>query len=119
MAERTGTLVIKGELTADEDLTIDGTFEGEIVVHGHAVVTAEGSNVRAAISARAVTLLGQLNGQVSADVVDIGRTAHVQANVVAKHLALADGAEFNGSVNTDRAIAAVEVARRRSGQRQS
>ncbi len=117
MAARTGTLVIKGELSADEDFRIDGTFEGAIVLHGHHLVTGEDSNVHAAISARAVTLLGQLDGQISADLVAIGASARVQASVMAKHLALADGAEFNGAVNTERAIAAIEVARHRAGQR--
>jgi cytoskeletal protein CcmA (bactofilin family) len=114
MALTTGTLVIKGELSADEDFRIDGTFEGAIVLNGHDLVTGERSNVRAAVSARSVTLLGQLDGQISAELVAIGATARVQANVMAKHLALADGAEFNGAVNTERALAAIQVARHRS-----
>ncbi len=117
MTARIGTLVIKGELSADEDFRIDGTFEGAIVLNGHDLVIGERSNVRAAVSARSVTLLGQLDGQISADLVAIGATARVQASVMAKHLALADGAEFNGAVNTDRAAAAIQVARHRSTQR--
>jgi cytoskeletal protein CcmA (bactofilin family) len=62
-------------------------------------------------------LLGEITGHIVADAVDIGRTADVQANVMTKQLTLADGARFNGSVNTERARAAVEVARHRSGQR--
>jgi cytoskeletal protein CcmA (bactofilin family) len=113
----TGTLAIKGELSADEDVQIDGTFEGAIVLHGHDLVTGEASRVDAAVSARAVILRGQVNGQISADTVDIGRTARVQANVMTNQLAMADGAQFNGSVNTERALAAIEVARHRFAQR--
>jgi cytoskeletal protein CcmA (bactofilin family) len=114
----TGTLVIRGELTAEEDLRIDGTFQGAITLRGHHLIVGEGSSVDAALSARVVTLLGTVKGQIVADIVDIARTAHVQANVLAKQLALEDGALFNGSVNTERAAAAIEVARHRSGQRQ-
>lgn len=114
---RTSSLIIRGDLSADEDVRIEGSFEGSIDLHGHDLLTGERSRVDASVSARTVTLLGEITGHIVADAVDIGRTADVQANVMTKQLTLADGARFNGSVNTERARAAVEVARHRSGQR--
>ena len=112
---RIGGLTIKGELVAREDLTIEGTFEGTIEAHGHRLVMGAGSRVRATVHARAVTVLGRLEGHIAADLVDIGPDALVDASVMTKQLALEEGARFNGAVNTERARAAGEVARRKSG----
>jgi cytoskeletal protein CcmA (bactofilin family) len=106
-------LIIKGELTADEDLTIDGQFEGSIDIPGHHLVTSEGSNVNAAVTAHAVTVQGRLEGHISAERVDFAPTALVEASVVTERLAVEDGALFNGAVNTDRARAAADIAKHR------
>jgi len=109
----TGGLTIKGDLTAREDVTIEGSFEGSIDVNGHHLMTTAGSHVHAAVSARVVTVLGRLQGHVTAELVDIGPTALVDANVVAKQIALDEGARFNGAINTERARAAGNIARHR------
>jgi len=111
---RSGTaLVIKGELIASEDVMIDGLFEGTIDLKGHSLVAAAGSRVHAAVTARTVTVDGYLEGHITADSVDIGPTARVEANVIAKHFALEEGAQFKGAVNTERARAAGSIARHR------
>lgn len=111
---RSGTcLTIKGDLTAAEDLMIEGTFEGTIDLQGHGLVTGAGSIVRATVTARTVTVNGRMEGHITADIVDIGPTAAVEANIIARQLALEDGARFNGAVNTERARAAGNVARHR------
>ena len=106
-------LHIKGELSAEEDIRIDGAFEGQIDLPRHRLVAAEGSYVNAAVTARAVTIDGRLEGHVTADLVDIGPTATVEANLITTHFALEEGARFTGSVNTERARAAVNIARHR------
>ena len=111
---RIGGLTIKGELHASEDLTIEGTFEGTIDVRGHRLVMGTDSRVRATVSAAAVTVRGRLEGHIAADHVDIGREARVDASVMTKQLALEEGARFNGVVNTERARAAGEVAKRKT-----
>jgi cytoskeletal protein CcmA (bactofilin family) len=111
---RSGTgLTIKGELTAAEDLVIEGSFEGTIDLQGHGLVTGAGSLVRAAVTARTVIINGHLEGHITADIVDIGPKATVEANIMARQIALEDGARFNGAVNTERARAAGNVARHR------
>ena len=105
---------IKGELSADEDVTIEGTFEGAIDLPGHHLTTGAGSDVKARVSARAVTVLGHLEGHITADAVDIRPTAVVEANLVTKQFALEEGGRFNGQVNTERARAAGDILRHRS-----
>lgn len=108
-----GTLTIKGELTADEDVTIEGTFEGSLDLPGHRLIAGASSRVRAAVTAGTVTVDGHLEGHITADSVDIGPTATVDASVIARQFALEEGARFNGAVNTERARAAGTVARHR------
>ncbi|HET7618614.1 MAG TPA: polymer-forming cytoskeletal protein [Vicinamibacterales bacterium] len=115
----TGRLTIKGELTAREDVTIDGLFEGTIDLNGHHLMMGAQSDVNAIVTARVVTVHGRLKGCVNADVVDVASSALVDASVLAKTLALEDGAQFNGPVNTERARAAGEIARRRFTTRQT
>ena len=106
-------LIIKGELSAEEDVTIEGTFEGAIDLPRHRLMASGHSRVNAQVSARAVTIEGQLKGHVTAEHVDIGPNAVVEASVIAPHLAIEEGAQFNGPVNTERARAAGTVARHR------
>jgi cytoskeletal protein CcmA (bactofilin family) len=106
-----GGLTIKGELTAAEDLTIDGTFDGSIDLPGHRLTVAQGATVNASVTADAVTIDGRFDGHLTAARIDITSTAVVGASVVSEHLSLRDGAQFTGPVNTDRARAAGEVAK--------
>ena len=111
---RSGTgLMIKGDLSAGEDVTIDGLFEGSLDLPGHRLITAAGSRVRAAVTAGTVTIDGHLEGHITADTVDIGPHANVDANILTKRFALEEGARFNGAVNTERARAAANIARHR------
>ena len=112
---QTGTgLNIKGELSATEDITIHGTFEGTIDLPKHRLVAAAGSRVNASVTALAVTVDGRLEGHITAETVDIGPKASVDASVITTKLALEEGALFNGAVNTERARAAANIAKHRN-----
>ncbi len=61
------TLVFKGELSADEDLVIEGVIEGTIAHHKkHLTVGAQG-RVKANIHASSVVVLGQLIGDIHSE----------------------------------------------------
>ena len=110
-------LRINGDLTAGEDLTIDCTFEGSIQLPGHTLTIAPRSQVHAAVSAQIVTVHGNFEGQIEAESLLVTPDAKVNATVLTKNFTLQEGALFNGSVNTERARAAGEVAKHRAGQR--
>ncbi len=92
---------------------MDFAFEGFIDLPGHRLIVAEGSHVKATVTAKSVTVNGRLDGHVSAERVEVGPTAVVEGSVVTTHLALKDGAQFTASVNTERAQAAANVAKHR------
>ena len=112
-------LRINGDLTAGEDLTVDCTFDGSIQLPGHHLIIAPQSQVHAAVSAQTVTVHGNFEGQIEAEFLHVTPDANINATVVTKKFTLQEGATFNGSVNTERARAAGEVAKHRAGQRLS
>ena len=94
---------IEGELTGSEDLMIDGTVEGTILVAGHQLTIGEHGRVSARIhDARAVIVQGELVGDISADDrIEIGSTGSVQGDIRAPRVVLAEGARFKGSIDME------------------
>ena len=101
-ALRLGTsIVIKGHLSASEDLTIHGHFEGEIEVRAHTVTVGNGAEVEAPIHAKAVVIEGTVHGKVTAtDRVEIRASGRLDGAVVAPRTAVAAGARVRGTVET-------------------
>ena len=93
------TLVFKGELSADEDLVIEGTIEGTIAHHKKNLTIGSKGRVSADIHASSVLVEGQLDGDIHSDgLVSLARGATVNGNVYCARLMLQDGARFNGNV---------------------
>lgn len=98
------TIVIKGELSAREDVTVAGRIEGSIHVDGHVLTVAPGANVVADIHAAEVIVCGQVFGSVTADRrIELGATAEVEGEIAAPVVGIADGAGVTGRVETQAA----------------
>ena len=111
-------LSVSADLTSNEDITVEGRFEGEITVPDHHVEISASARVRAKIVARAVTIHGTLDGTVvAAERVDLERTASVRGHLTTPSLALFEGAKFNGTVDPARTEAAMRVAAYRQKQK--
>ncbi len=100
------TLVFKGELSADEDLVIDGTIEGTIAHHRKNLTIGKQGRVTADIHATSVLIEGVLNGNIHCEgIVSLAKTATVTGNIDCAHLVVQDGANFNGKVKMSKATA--------------
>jgi len=96
------SLHIKGELSGNEDLTIEGKVEGKITLTGYSVTIGQSGLVMAEIQAKSVVVGGQVRGDISADdTVQVAATGTVLGNVRAPRVVLADGAQFKGSIDMD------------------
>lgn len=96
------SLQIKGEVSGDEDLTVEGTVEGKITLNGHSVTIGPNGRVMAEIRAKSVVVGGQVRGNVTADdKVEILATGTVLGDVRAPRVVLADGAHFKGTIDMD------------------
>jgi cytoskeletal protein CcmA (bactofilin family) len=93
------TLVFRGELSADEDLVIEGTIEGTIAHHKKNLTIGVKGRVSADIHASSVLVEGQLDGDIHSDgLVSLAKGATVNGNIYCSRLVLQDGSRFNGKV---------------------
>jgi cytoskeletal protein CcmA (bactofilin family) len=97
------SVVIKGELNGSEDLTIEGQVEGTIHLKEHVLTIGPNGRIKAQVFAKAVIVLGQVSGNVTAtEKVDIRDNGSVDGDIVSPRVAIAEGAHFRGSVDMQR-----------------
>ena len=94
------TLVIKGELSADEDLVIEGHIEGTIAHHKKHLTVGKQGRVQANIHASSVIVEGQLVGDIHSEgVVSLANGADVKGNIYCGRIIMEDGARFKGRID--------------------
>jgi len=97
------SVFIKGELTGDEDLTIEGRVEGKIELKDHNLVIGPNGKINAEVNAKNVTIIGSVVGNISAsDIIEIKSSGSVMGDIRAPRISIADGAHFKGSVDMQR-----------------
>lgn len=105
------SLVIKGEVSGSEDLFIDGKLEGNIRLDGNRLTIGQNGEVRANVSATTVVIAGKLHGNIRAsDRAELKKSAVVMGDIVARRIAIEDGAFFKGSLEIERDAAKSAVA---------
>jgi len=105
------SVVIKGEVSAREDLTIGGRIEGKVEVLEHVVRVGREAQVHASISARAVLVEGTVKGNITAsERIELLEHGSVEGDIAAPKVAMAEGAQFRGKI---------DMAKRADGIRKS
>ena len=98
------SVVIKGELNGSEDLTIEGQVEGKIELRQNVLTIGPNGKIKAQVFAKAVIILGEVTGNVTAtEKVDIRDNGSVDGDIAAPRVAIAEGAHFRGSIDMQRA----------------
>src|SRR5437762_2232859 len=86
--------VVKGEITGDEDVVVEGSVEGQIRITRDLRVGANGS-VKATVEAQAIIVSGELIGDCTATSrVEIQSTGRLTGNIRAPKIVIAEGAMF-------------------------
>jgi len=97
------SISIKGELTGNEDLTIEGKVDGKIILKDHNLTIGSNGRITAEIHAKTVLVLGEVVGNVTADdKVEVASTGSMRGDILAPRVVLADGARFKGAIDMDR-----------------
>jgi cytoskeletal protein CcmA (bactofilin family) len=95
------TLFFKGDLSAEEDLLIQGRVEGSITHTQRLTVGAQGT-VKANIRAELIVVEGTVDGDLEAEKsVFVKETAKVRGNIYAPSVSILEGACFSGNIDMD------------------
>ncbi|MCO7226354.1 polymer-forming cytoskeletal protein [Pleionea sp. CnH1-48] len=90
----------RGELIGTEDLHIEGTVEGTVIMEGQNLSIGEEGEINANIHAQNLVINGKLTGDVLADeLIEIRKSAVVKGNLIAPRIQLDDGGKFRGSMD--------------------
>ncbi len=97
------SVVIKGELSGSEDLTIEGRVEGKIELRQNVLTIGPNGRIKAQVVAKAIVIEGQVTGDITAsERIEIRDHGSVDGDLVGPRVAIADGAHFRGSVDMPR-----------------
>ena len=97
------SLVFRGELSADEEILIQGTVEGTIAHHKKNVTIGKQGRVNALIHANSVTIQGQVTGDIHVDeYIVLAEGSEVTGNVYCPRITMEGGARFNGTIQMDK-----------------
>ncbi len=102
---------IKGELTGNEDLTIEGKVEGKVILKDHNLTIGANGKLVAEVQAKTVMVLGEVTGNITADdKVEVAATGSMRGDIQAPRVVLADGAKFKGAIDMDMKKASSSVS---------
>jgi len=94
------SLVIRGTLSGQEDLLIEGQVEGEISLRKHSVTVGPKGRVKADIFSKSICVEGEVQGNLfGEDQVTIRRSGKVKGNVTSPRVTLEDGSKFKGAID--------------------
>lgn len=94
------SVVVKGELSGSEDLYVDGVVEGSIELQSNSLVIGPNGQVKAKISAKAVTVQGKVEGDIRAsERVELRKSAIIVGEIVTQRVAIEEGAYFKGKID--------------------
>lgn len=96
------SIFIKGDLTGEEDLIIQGRVEGKVDLKQHNLTIGGNGRVRADVYGRVVIVEGEVHGNVFAQeqaVVKTSGTLH--GNITSPRVTLEDGSKFKGAIDMD------------------
>lgn len=93
------TLCFKGDLSAEEDLLIQGRVEGTITHTQRLTIGAQGT-VKANIRAQLIVVEGTVDGDLQAEKsIFVKETAKVVGNMYAPTISILEGAAFSGNID--------------------
>jgi cytoskeletal protein CcmA (bactofilin family) len=102
------TLKFRGELSAQEDLIVQGSVEGSIT-HTQSLTIGTDGTMKGDIRARVIVIDGKVEGDMYAtESVNIRATAKVKGNVFAPRVGISEGAFFQGQIEMQPSGAAVQ-----------
>ena len=97
------SLYVKGEISGNEDLHVDGTVEGLIQLEDRKLTVGTGAKLTADVMAREIVVYGSIKGNLRArDRIEIKKDGSVIGDLTTARIMIEDGAYFKGAIEIDR-----------------
>lgn len=108
------SVTIRGEMSGQEDLFMDGAIEGTILLSGARLTIGPNARVQADLEAKDVVIYGRVDGKVKASGrIELRDSAVVRGDLFAERLSIEENAAVKGRVEL------TEAASKPAGQAQS
>jgi len=97
------SLEIKGKISGEEDVQIDGKVEGSVALNGQRLTVGRSGKLNSEVWARDVVVYGNLTGNIHAsDRVEIKKDGSVTGDITTARISVEDGAYFKGRIEIER-----------------
>ena len=91
------SVVIKGDITTQSDIRIDGQMDGTLYSKGR-ITVGESANLKGKMLCSNVDFLGRMDGDIYVrDVLSVKSTAVINGNIQVRKLQVEMGAQINGT----------------------
>ena len=92
---------VKGAISGNEDLLVDGKVEGPVSVGEHRLTVGPSGQVTGGLAAREIIIYGRVEGNQSVvgESIEIKKDALMIGNVTTRRIVIEDGGGFKGSID--------------------
>jgi cytoskeletal protein CcmA (bactofilin family) len=96
-------LTVKGQISGDEDLQVEGKVEGPITLKGQRLTVGSAGEIVSDVHAREVIVYGKVRGNLFAeDRVEVKKDGSVIGNITGGRVLIEDGAYLKGQIEIQR-----------------
>ncbi len=96
------SLVVKGDVSGDEDLVIQGNVEGKVVLRNNSITVGKNGQVKADLYGKTISVEGTVQGNLfGEDKIIVRQSGTVHGNLQAPRVTLEDGAKFKGAIDME------------------
>ncbi len=96
-------ITVEGTVSADEDIIIEGSLKGSIIVKSHQLTIGKKGRVDADVQVNSIVISGHMTGSIVAfEKVQVMRGADFNGQIKAKSIAVEDGSFLKASIELDK-----------------
>lgn len=96
------TIKVKGDISGDENLLIEGQVEGTVNLASHELTVGKSGKVHADVTAKVIRIDGEVHGDITGkEKVFVSSTSNIKGNIITPKMTLEEGARFKGTIDID------------------
>ena len=105
------SLFLKGELSGEEDVVIEGQYKGKIDLVNHNILVGRGAKVEGDIRVKNITISGAVEGNIDASgKIFISKEGQMKGDLKAPKISIMEGAKFKGCVRIEKELKEISAA---------